>query len=346
MNCTLSNQVNHHYTTNTPTSVSSSSSSVSSLLSNETTSTDLSSTESTPVLKSISEQYQKTIFVEALVDSAILIIDIIWPVNVCQLQGITNTHNNQRKKMPLRRFIQETLKRSRTSYSTFQVALYYLILVKQSEKRYKMTCGRRAFLTALILASKYLQDKSYSLTAWSKISGLSVKELFKNEMEFLDIVNYKLHIEHEIYGRWSTLLLSSASQDGLVWSERVKRIGIDLCEQVKVGELWDFIDFNNDDTMNNNNDNNNYNSPAVTHEDVYMNMNMNNYRNSKSTSNNNVTNIQLATPAMSDNGLKREFDDISSISSDDEFGVCGYDYEQQQSQEEDYNRKSKCKRVF
>ncbi|CAJ0924033.1 3075_t:CDS:2 [Entrophospora sp. SA101] len=39
------------------------------------------------------------------------------------------------------------------------------------------TCGRRMFLASLIIASKYLQDKNYSNTAWSKICGLQVEEI-------------------------------------------------------------------------------------------------------------------------------------------------------------------------
>ena len=86
----------------------------------------------------------------------------------------------------MKTFIQETLRRAKTSYSTLQVALYYLILLKdhlpnrdftqeqpQDEDCRAMQCGRRMFLSALILASKYLQDRNYSTRAWGKISGLA-----------------------------------------------------------------------------------------------------------------------------------------------------------------------------
>lgn len=115
--------------------------------------------------------------------------------------------------LPLRTFIQETLRRSRTSYSTLQVALYYLILVKphvpsqdQSEDR-SLQCGRRMFLAALILASKYLQDRNYSARAWSKISGLNTQEINQNEMSFLHAVNWKLHITDEVFQRWTETVL-------------------------------------------------------------------------------------------------------------------------------------------
>lgn len=119
--------------------------------------------------------------------------------------------------LPLRTFIQETLRRSRTSYSTLQVALYYLVLIKDKLPARDFTmeqtddchasralqCGRRMFLAALILASKYLQDRNYSARAWSKISGLNTNEINQNEMAFVLAVNWKLHITEEVYHEWT-----------------------------------------------------------------------------------------------------------------------------------------------
>ncbi|KAL1843941.1 hypothetical protein VTJ49DRAFT_6884 [Mycothermus thermophilus] len=59
------------------------------------------------------------------------------------------------------------------------------------------------FLAALILASKYLQDRNYSARAWSKISGLDTLEINQNEMTFLLAVNWKLHVTEEVYKRWA-----------------------------------------------------------------------------------------------------------------------------------------------
>lgn len=123
--------------------------------------------------------------------------------------------------LPLRTFIQETLRRSRTSYSTLQVALYYLIRIKpyvstcdSFREQFPckvfpraIHCGRRMFLAALILASKYLQDRNYSARAWSKISGLPTAEINQNELVFLDAVQWKLHISETTYQRWTDIVL-------------------------------------------------------------------------------------------------------------------------------------------
>ncbi|RIA96616.1 cyclin-domain-containing protein [Glomus cerebriforme] len=171
----------------------------------------------------ISEKHRKAAFVENLVDTAGLIIEVIWA---------NFSVNPSAKIIPLRLFLQETLRRSRTSYSTLQTALFYLFRIKpqissisrrpeypptpsseylpdanQSQNNDPATCGRRMFLAALIVASKYLQDRNYSNRAWSKISGLPVHEINANEICFLKLIDYNLFIAEDIFKRWSSLLL-------------------------------------------------------------------------------------------------------------------------------------------
>ncbi|GES98760.1 G1/S-specific cyclin Pcl5 [Rhizophagus clarus] len=168
--------------------------------------------------------HRKAAFVENLVDTAGLIIEVTWA---------NFSVNPTAKIIPLRLFLQETLRRSRTSYSTLQTALFYLFRIKpqisstsrrtefpstpsseyppdsnQSQNNDPATCGRRMFLAALIVASKYLQDRNYSNRAWSKISGLPVHEINANEICFLKLIDYNLFIAEDIFKRWSSLLLT------------------------------------------------------------------------------------------------------------------------------------------
>ncbi|KAL1883396.1 hypothetical protein VTK73DRAFT_8963 [Phialemonium thermophilum] len=160
---------------------------------------------------------RKVNFVDNLVDSSTQIVEAIWPTSsvACRSEASSNG------VLPLRTFIQETLRRSRTSYSTLQVALYYLVLIKPYVPNHDFTmeqqndghavralqCGRRMFLAALILASKYLQDRNYSARAWSKISGLNTQEINQNEMAFVTAIGWKLHITDEIYNRWTDCVM-------------------------------------------------------------------------------------------------------------------------------------------
>lgn len=159
-------------------------------------------------------------------------IETIWPLSVLSCGRHTILSGKQQNLIGLRTFVQEVLRRSKTSYSTLQVALYYLILIQSCIPKHDFTmeqsedspacramqCGRRMFLAALILASKYLQDRNFSARAWSKISGLRTREINQNELAFLSAVNWKLHIPEPVFHRWTDIVLKyspSAQVNGL-----------------------------------------------------------------------------------------------------------------------------------
>jgi PHO85 cyclin-5 len=166
-------------------------------------------------------------FVSSLVIFAAGLIAAIWPLSAPVLHDTSYAH----KVLPLQDFITETLRRSKTSYSTLQVAMYYLILLKahlpkcdftQEQscipvERRAMQCGRRMFLSALMLASKFLQDRNYSTRAWGKITGLPTSEINTNELKFLEAVDWKLHVSKEKFERWShtVIALSSPPKPGM-----------------------------------------------------------------------------------------------------------------------------------
>ena len=141
----------------------------------------------------------------------------IWP-NSAYVPGIS-----------LFDFISESLRRSKTSYSTLQVALYYMIMLKENvpedrftqeqtgdPSRIPLQCGRRMFLSVLMLGSKYLQDKNYSTTAWSKITGLSCAEINNHERQVLLALDYKLHIPKDIFANWNDLVISFCQRTRLL----------------------------------------------------------------------------------------------------------------------------------
>lgn len=157
------------------------------------------------------------------------VIDSIWhPKFLIEHQKV--------KVMPTRGFCNEILKRSKTTYSTLQISLFYVFRVKKvvHEKLYQriqqqqqqqqsgnmqtntcstttqmddlMCCGRRMFLASLMLASKYLHDKNYHNKAWSKITGLDIKEINAAEMAFLKLIDYRLYVSKPTFDRWYTQL--------------------------------------------------------------------------------------------------------------------------------------------
>ncbi|KAG1123042.1 hypothetical protein G6F42_010910 [Rhizopus arrhizus] len=151
-------------------------------------------------------------YVEALVDINAVVIESIWYPTIPKESRVSPV-------VPLRTFIQEVLKRSRTTYSTLQTALFYLFrarpaiiqhLQQQQQQRScdkksswqhsaYISCGRRMFLASLVVASKFVQDKTYRNSAWAKIAGLPVTEINTAERYFLSIMDHRLYIDQSTF---------------------------------------------------------------------------------------------------------------------------------------------------
>ncbi|KAJ3348921.1 hypothetical protein HDU83_000977 [Entophlyctis luteolus] len=68
------------------------------------------------------------------------------------------------------------------------------------------------FLSSLIVASKFLQDRNYSNKAWSNISGLPVSEINARELEFLTLIDYELFVSRDTFSNWTNLLMLKMQQ--------------------------------------------------------------------------------------------------------------------------------------
>ncbi|KAK7177622.1 cyclin [Paraphaeosphaeria sporulosa] len=162
-------------------------------------------------------------------DTATRTVTLLWP------SSIQSSHCGgaaTSEMIPLRMFIQELLRRSRASYSTLNVSLYYLVLLKihlssreDAVPPKSLQCGRRMFLAALILAFKYLHDCNYSTQKWTKISGLGARHINANEMAFLTVIDWKLNITGPIWNRLQEAILQSST---LSWG---------VCVQINLDSL-------------------------------------------------------------------------------------------------------------
>ena len=79
--------------------------------------------------------------------------------------------------------------------------------MKNKSLKYARSMGIFEILvTALMLASKYLNDRNASNSAWSRISGIPLETLNQMEMKLLSFIEYKLHVEVDLFDRWIKFL--------------------------------------------------------------------------------------------------------------------------------------------
>jgi hypothetical protein len=127
--------------------------------------------------------------------------------------------------LPLRSFVSEMLSRGQTTFATLQTALIYILRLRlyapehfrsnpyTKQKPHPVICCRRMFLTCLVIAHKYLSDRAYLNSAWTKVTGLSVAEINFMEREVLRIINYKLEINEDTFRQWSAFVIDHVSKN-------------------------------------------------------------------------------------------------------------------------------------
>ncbi|CDH57817.1 hypothetical protein RO3G_11655 [Lichtheimia corymbifera JMRC:FSU:9682] len=154
---------------------------------------------------------QQRAYVGALVDVTVQAIASIWPTANNVNNGGNSSSQQRRPVANLEQFLYHILKHSRTTHSTLQLAIFYLFRIRSRVLQHRhdnvyIACGRRMFLASLICAHKFLQDKTYKNLAWSKVSGLSVKEINHAERVMLQLLDWSLYVKKDTYDQWIQML--------------------------------------------------------------------------------------------------------------------------------------------
>jgi hypothetical protein len=173
------------------------------------------------------------------------------------------------QSIPLELFVRETLRRSKTSCSTLQAALLFckraggeVIRRRAQYEGVTLTpdeleklpgaassyaslssnssplsdnfvlCNRRIFLASVMISSKFLQDRTYSNRAWSKISGLNVLELSQVERRLLMALDFNLNVSENAWTSWTDFLKTQWKA-----SRPIARFGLAHSNSVSAAEV-------------------------------------------------------------------------------------------------------------
>ncbi|GKT51108.1 G1/S-specific cyclin pas1 [Colletotrichum spaethianum] len=156
----------------------------------------------------------------------------LWPVLV-PTKVVDETANS------LRSFLETLLRRSSASYNTLLAAFYYLVLFQSIatlpldatkhtpclQKLRSLQCPRRMFLAALMLGWKFTQEQAFSTATWATFSGLSVRELNRNEAAFLSMIDWRLYISQAVFAQWDTEVSYHVQTPNVALSGKIFGIG-------------------------------------------------------------------------------------------------------------------------
>lgn len=112
------------------------------------------------------------------------------------------------------KFTMHVLSRAKISSAVMMVALLYIWRYRNNctnKKEGQPTSEVRIMVCALMVACKYVDDMSYTSASWGSFTDIKASELSKMELEFLDGLNYNLHVSHEDW-----VIFSSFAQNNFI----------------------------------------------------------------------------------------------------------------------------------
>eukprot|EP00126_Sphaerothecum_destruens_P013338 Sdes_comp22826_c0_seq1m21213 len=99
------------------------------------------------------------------------------------------------KLQKLSYFIRSLLVKTNSCSSCLVVALFYLKKLKAKFPNCgREGCAQRLFLSALLIACKYMYDESLNNRSWAILSGLSLSSVNTMELKLLKGLGYDMHI--------------------------------------------------------------------------------------------------------------------------------------------------------
>ncbi|KAK9710329.1 hypothetical protein K7432_008484 [Basidiobolus ranarum] len=101
-------------------------------------------------------------------------------------------------------FCIHVLNNIRMSPATVILALKYVQKLKKMSQTMRGESGSeyRIFIVAMILASKFLEDITYTSQSWSTITGMPTREIAIMEREFLAGLQYELYVSNSDFLLW------------------------------------------------------------------------------------------------------------------------------------------------
>ncbi|KAF1804137.1 cyclin-domain-containing protein, partial [Mucor lusitanicus] len=119
-----------------------------------------------------------------------------------------------RTSTAFKKFCKQILQATQLSESVILLSLKYIAMLLQNNPSIQGADGSeyRLFTVALMLGNKFLDDNTFTNKTWSEVSGMKVTDLNIMELEFLEVLRFKLFIRNDEFERWKSALLLFRSQ--------------------------------------------------------------------------------------------------------------------------------------
>eukprot|EP00253_Pinus_taeda_P000952 PITA_00952 len=124
--------------------------------------------------------------------------------------------------MSIERYLERILKYVNCSSSVLVVAYAYIDRLIQFHPQFRITSVNvhRLLITAVMVASKFLEDLNYRNSYYARVGGVSSEEINRMEMEFLFLMGFKLQVSVDVFESYCSHLEREVALGGGFQIER------------------------------------------------------------------------------------------------------------------------------
>ncbi|XP_076956226.1 cyclin-U2-1-like [Bidens hawaiensis] len=132
--------------------------------------------------------------------------------------------------MSIQSYLERIFKYTKAGPSVYVVAYVYIDRFCRSQPEFRIS-GRnvhRLLITTIMVASKYVEDMNYRNSYYARVGGITTKEINNLELNFLFLMNFKMHVNVSVFENYCCHLEREVSIGGGYHIEKSLRCAEEL----------------------------------------------------------------------------------------------------------------------
>ncbi|KAI3800432.1 hypothetical protein L1987_28523 [Smallanthus sonchifolius] len=132
--------------------------------------------------------------------------------------------------MTIQSYLERIFKYTKAGPSVYVVAYVYIDRFCRSQPEFRII-GRnvhRLLITTIMVASKYVEDMNYRNSYFARVGGITTKEMNSLELDFLFLMNFKMHVNLSVFESYCCHLEREVSIGGGYHIEKTLRCAVEL----------------------------------------------------------------------------------------------------------------------
>jgi len=127
---------------------------------------------------------------------------------------VTLFHSYRLPKITVRAYLKRLARFPNCSEECFIIALIYIERLMSTNKNFFVNYNNvhRLIAASVMVATKYFDDQYFHKVYFCRLGGISCKEFYQLEKEFLTMLDFDLHVKNELFMAWDWRLMGPSQK--------------------------------------------------------------------------------------------------------------------------------------